>query len=348
MPVIVNANEVHPFLPSLGDPAAIAADRAMHQDIRPLEIAILNLMADKQTTERQLARWLGHTPLQVRLTFAATDEYVYGVRSGRETTGTPAEYIRKFYSAWSDIRERKFDGLLITGVNLLKADVTREEIWPEIEKICDWSATNVFSSLFLCWAAFAALRHFHRLECYNGKTKTLGVFEHRILSDRTGLLFGLPDRFPVPVGRWQRLRNDDLQREPSLEVISDSVEGGAFLAAEHMLCEDSSKLYPRRVYMFNHPEYATDTIRKEYLRDLATYPDLPLPPNYFPADDPTREPINRWRHTAIVYINWIKAVYEATPYDMARIPRSASAAAENRPAGPRAPERRRQTADLRP
>lgn len=333
MPVIVNANEAHPFLPSLGDPAAIAADRAMHQDIRPLEIAILNLMADKQTTERQLAQWLGHTPLQVRLTFAATDDYVYGVRSGRETSGTPAEYIRKFYSAWSDIKERKFDGLLITGVNLLKADVTREEIWPQIEKIYDWSRTNVFSSLFLCWAAFAALRHFHGIECYNGATKTLGVFEHRILSDRTGLLFGLPDRFPVPVGRWQRLRDGDLRTGPSLEVISESAESGAFLAAEHARSADASKLYPRRIYMFNHPEYETNTIRNEYVRDLEIYPDLPLPPNYFPADDSTREPINRWRHTAIVYINWVKAVYDATPYDTAHIP-GALAVPGGHPAGP--------------
>ncbi|MGH7191431.1 MAG: homoserine O-acetyltransferase/O-succinyltransferase family protein, partial [Acetobacteraceae bacterium] len=339
-------NEAHPFLPSLGDPAAIAADRAMHQDIRPLEIAILNLMADKQTTERQLAQWLGHTPLQVRLTFAATDDYVHGVRSGRETSGTPAEYIRKFYSAWSDIKERKFDGLLITGVNLLQADVTREEIWPQIEKIYDWSTTNVFSSLFLCWAAFAALRHFHGIECYNGETKTLGVFEHHILTDRTGLLFGLPDRFPVPVGRWQRLRHGDLRTGPSLEVISESAESGAFLAAEHARSEDAAKLYPRRVYMFNHPEYETNTIRKEYLRDLASCPELPLPPNYFPADDPSREPVNRWRHTAIVYINWVKAVYEATPYDTAHIPRLALAVPDGHPAGPRGAALRPETVDL--
>jgi homoserine O-succinyltransferase/O-acetyltransferase len=322
VPVIVNATEAHPFLPSLGDPAAIAADRALHQDIRPLEIAILNLMADKQTTERQLARWLGHTPLQVRLTFAATDDYVHGVRAGRETKGTPAEYIRKFYSAWSDIKERKFDGLLVTGINLLEADVTREAIWPQIQKICDWSATNVLSSLFLCWGAFAALRHFHGIECYNGRTKTLGVFEHRILSDKAELLFGLPDRFPVPVGRWQRLRGEDLRGHGSLEIVSESSEGGAFLIAENATHDDGTQFYPRRVYMLNHPEYETDTMKREYFRDLAIYPDLPIPPNYFPGDDPAREPINTWRHTANIYINWIKAVYEATPYDIARIPES--------------------------
>src|SRR5277367_6699928 len=129
MPVIVNATEPHPFLPSLGDPAAIAADRALHQDIRPLEIAIINLMADKQATERQLAQWLGNTPLQIRLTFAATDNYVRDVRQGRETKNTPAEHIRKFYSAFGDIRTRKFDGLIVTGVNALKPTVAEEDFW---------------------------------------------------------------------------------------------------------------------------------------------------------------------------------------------------------------------------
>ena len=320
MPVIVSATEAHPFLPSLGDPAAIAVERALHQDIRPLEIAILNLMADKQTTERQLARWLGHTPLQVRLTFAATDEYLRDVRAGRETRSTPAEYIRKFYSSWSDIKHRKFDGLIVTGVNLLEPDVTREDIWPHIREICDWSASNVFSSLFLCWGAMAALRHFHGVECYNGKAKTWGVFEHRILSDKGGLLFGLPDRFPVPTSRWQQLRSEDLRRHEAIELISESREGGPFIMAETARHDDGEQVYPRRVYILNHPEYDTETLKREFERDREQNPHTPVPCNYFPNDDPTQQPVNRWRHTAGIYINWVKLVYEATPYDIADVP----------------------------
>ncbi|MGE3623824.1 MAG: homoserine O-succinyltransferase [Bdellovibrionales bacterium] len=319
MPVIVNATEPHPFLPSLGDPAAIAAERALHQDIRPLEIAVINLMADKRTTERQLAHWLGRTPLQVHLTFAATDDYVQGVREGRETRNTPAEHVRKFYKSWSDIRNRKFDGLIVTGVNMLKDDVTQEDIWPAVRQICAWSETNVLSSLFLCWGALAALRHFHDIGCYLGKDKTWGVFEHRILSDKTDLLFGLPDRFPIPVSRWQRLHDQDLRKTAALEIVSDSDEGGAYLVAESATYDDT-RLYPRRVYLLNHPEYDTDTLKQEYERDKVGIVSAPLPGNYFPQDNPAREPINTWRHTGFIYTNWVKAIYDATPYDIQEVP----------------------------
>ena len=140
MPVIINSAEIHPFLPSLGTPLAIESARAEHQDIRPLEIAIINLMADKQTTERQLALWLGNTSLQVKLTFATTDSYFREVRNGRETKNTPVEHIRKFYSAWSEIKDRKFDGFIVTGVNALKERVSDEDIWPEVQQILPWTA----------------------------------------------------------------------------------------------------------------------------------------------------------------------------------------------------------------
>ena len=164
MPVIINSAAIHPFLPSLGTPLAIESARAEHQDIRPLEIAIINLMADKQTTERQLALWLGNTSLQVKLTFATTDTYFRDVNAGRETKNTPAEHIRKFYSAWSEIKDRKFDGFIVTGVNALKERVSDEDIWPEVQQILRWTETNVLSSLFLCWGAKAALKHFHDVE----------------------------------------------------------------------------------------------------------------------------------------------------------------------------------------
>lgn len=320
MPVIVNAKDPHPFLPSLGDPAAIDAERARQQDIRPLEIAIINLMADKQATERQLAAWLGNTMLQVKLTFAATDSYVQDIRLGRESKNTPSEHIRKFYSAFSDIKNHKFDGLIVTGVNALKERVAQEDIWPEVQAILDWSATNVLSSLFLCWGAKAALKHFHDVESIKAEQKNFGLFNHRILSDKTGILAGFPDIFPVPVSRWKSPRKSDIQKIPDLEIVADSDESGPNMLVESATYDDGQLLYPRRVYVLNHPEYDTDTLKREYDRDSAQNPATPLPKHYFTDDKTNHTPPNTWRHTAHIYTNWVKAIYEATPYNIAEIP----------------------------
>ena len=164
MPVIIHSQEIHPFLPSLGSPLAIERLRAEHQDIRPLEIAIINLMADKISTERQLALWLGNTTLQVNLTFVATDSYVRGVANGREPRNTPADHILKFYNPFSDVRGKKFDGLVVTGVNALKPRVELEVFWPEVTDVLKWSTTHAFSSMFLCWGAKAALKYFHDID----------------------------------------------------------------------------------------------------------------------------------------------------------------------------------------
>ncbi len=212
MPVIVNATAPHPFLPSLGDPAAIEAERARHQDIRPLEVCIINLMADKLATERQLAAWLGNTMLQVNLTFAATDDYVNGIRAGRKTRNTSAEHVRDFYSPWSEIKDQLFDGLIITGTNALQPTVQQETIWPAAQKILDWSTTHVLSSLFLCWGAKAALKYFHDIDSVKSEQKLFGLFDHKILSDETGLLAGFPDHFSVPVARWKSPRREDVQK----------------------------------------------------------------------------------------------------------------------------------------
>ena len=176
MPVIVDSKEIHPFLPSLGSPLAIERRRAERQDIRPLEIAIINLMADKLSTERQLALWLGNTTLQVNLSFIATDSYVRRIQAGRESTNTPSEHIRKFYRPFSEIRHRRIDGLIVTGVNALKPRVEQEEIWPEVAQILQWSTTNAFSSLLLCWGAKAALKYFHDIDSHKGEQKLFGLF----------------------------------------------------------------------------------------------------------------------------------------------------------------------------
>lgn len=320
MPVIINSQEIHPFLPSLGSPLAIERLRAEHQDIRPLEIAIINLMADKIATERQLALWLGNTMLQVNLSFVATDSYVRGVAAGRETRNTPAEHIRKFYRAWSDIREKRFDGVIVTGVNALKPRVEQEEIWPEVAQILEWSATNAFSSLFLCWGALAALKYFHDIDSHKAEQKLFGLFEHRLLSDKTGILFGFPDLFPVPVSRWKSPRREDVERCAALEIVADSSESGPNILAEAGTYEIGQAQYPKRVYILNHPEYDTDTLGNEYRRDSAGNPAYPQPLHYFPNGDSSQPAPNLWRHTAHIYTNWIKTVYEATPYDIKDIP----------------------------
>ena len=320
MPVLINSQEIHPFLPSLGSPLAIDRARAERQDIRPLEIAIINLMADKISTERQLALWLGNTMLQVSLTFVATDAYVRRVAAGRESKNTPADHIRKFYSPFSDVRGRKFDGFIVTGVNALKDRVEQEDFWPEVADILQWTTTNAFSCLFLCWGAKAALKLFHDVDSIKGRQKTFGLFEHRLVSDKTGLMFGFPDIFPVPVSRWKNPRREDILKVPALEIVADSEESGPNIIVESEVVGDNGALLPRRVYILNHPEYDTDSLGAEYRRDSAGDPDYPLPKHYFPEDDPTRAAPNLWRHTAHLYTNWVKAVYESTPYDIEDIP----------------------------
>jgi homoserine O-succinyltransferase len=320
MPVIVNAQSPHPFLPSLGDPAAIEAERARRQDIRPMEVLVINLMADKMATERQLAHWFGNTPLQVQLTFATTDQYYRAIENGRQSKNTPPEYIRAVYNAWSDIKHRKFDGLVITGTNALEPTVAQEAFWPEVQQILDWSNTNVLSSLFLCWGAKAALKHFHDIESDKGETKTFGLFEHRMISDVTGVLAGFPDRFSAPVARWKNPRRDEVENCTALEILADSAESGPNMLAESAPYGDGQQRYPKRLYVLNHPEYETDTLKIEFNRDFGKLQGVEMPRHYFPDNDPMQNPINSWRHTAHVYTNWIKLIYEATQFDLNAIP----------------------------
>ena len=320
MPVIVTTQEVHPFLPSLGTASAIDTKRAATQDVRPLEIAILNLMADKQTTERQLADWLGNSPLQINLTFIATDSYIDKIRNGHTSKNTAPEHIQKFYHGFSEIKGRKFDGLVVTGVNALKDRVEDEVIWPEVCQIFDWSRTNVFSSLFLCWGAKSALKYFHDIDSFKARQKTFGLFDHTLLSDDTGIMFGFPDVFPIPVSRWKSPKREDVQKVAALEIVADSAESGPNMIVESRPYDNFAACYPRRVYILNHPEYDTDTLDREYRRDVSHNPNVPLPAHYYPDDDTSRQPSNRWRYTAIIYTNWVKLIYAAAPFDIERVP----------------------------
>lgn len=322
MPVIVCSRFQHPFLPTVGSIQAIGAAHAARQDIRPLEIAIVNLMAEKETTERQLAFWLGSTPLQVNLTFFTTDSYIQGVRNGSyKPENTSPEHIAKFYKAFSEIRSEKFDGLIVTGVNAQKQRMEDEVFWPEIAEILDWSETNAFSSLFLCWGAKAALWRFHGIESRKGKKKLWGLYGHRLVSDRTGIVHGWPDRLDLPVSRWKSPDAAAVRSNPALEIVADSQDSGPNVLVEAAPFNGHGLFYPRRVHILCHPEYDADTLKKEYDRDFAKTAPQTVPHGYFPDDDPTHAPLNLWRHAGILYTNWINLIYRATPYAREKIPK---------------------------
>jgi homoserine O-succinyltransferase len=322
MPVIVNAKEKHPFLSSLASDTSIDAWRAEHQDIRPMEVLMLNLMADKIGTEKQMAEWLGRTPLQVNLTFAATDRYLTAIRNGKRSKNTPSDHIKKYYTSLSEIRDKKFDGLIVTGTNAdaIPHDLKEEKFWPEVEEILEWSKTHVLSSLFLCWGGHAALRHFHNIRHVRAPRKTWGVFDHRMVKDSTNILQGFPDRFAVPVSHWNGIAREDVLKNPALELVADSEEAGVGLIVEPRPYDDGKRLYPYRVYTLFHPEYDTETLKREYIRDRATDSAPALPAHYFPGDDPAKPPENLWRLWACIYTRWVRSIYEATPYDINLIP----------------------------
>ena len=321
MPVIVRSKNPHPLLPSTNGNTAMDEKRAQSQDIRPLEILVINMMADKQATERQLADWLGKTPLQVNVTFAATNSYIDAIKGGTYEPGnTPSTHINDVYSAFGDVKHKKFDGVVITGVNAKEQDITKEAFWPEIKQILDWTTTNATSALFLCWGAQAALKHFHGIDRHRSPQKTYGVYEHRVAEDRSGILKGFADVFPVPVSRWNEIRASDIRENPALEIVSVSDKAGVGLIAESRTFEDGTKRFPNRIYSLIHPEYETGTLDKEYRRDSRTNSSFPLPHNYYPDNKPESAPVNTWRQTGEMYANWVNLVYEATQFDLNMVP----------------------------
>ena len=280
---------------------------ALRQDIRPLQIGLLNLMPNKVRTETQLARLIGATPLQVELTL---------VRIGNhKAKNTSEEHLIAFYETWEAVRKRKFDGFIVTGapVELLPfEDVT---YWRELERIFDWTTTNVHSSFFICWGAMAAAWHFHRIPKYTLEKKAFGVYRHRNNAPASPYLAGFSDDFIVPVSRWTEIRAADVPA--GLDVLMESEETGPCLLAEPA---------GNRLYMFNHIEYDSLSLKEEYDRDVAAGTPIEVPHEYFPDDDPARRPLNRWRsHAHLLFGNWINQVYQTTPYDLdsvGRVPQS--------------------------
>ena len=285
----------------------IGENEALRQDVRPMQVALLNLMPEKPKTETQLARLLGATPLQVELTLLTTSSY-------RPNT-VPLSHLQSFYRTWDDVRDRKFDGLIITGAPVEMLPFDEVKYWPELTRILDWSRTHVHSSFHICWGAQAALHHFHGVPKHALPTKRFGVYTHHVMerhdSRRAALMRGFDDYFLVPVSRHTEVRAADLPASAGLEVLAASNAAGLCLLHQPEF---------RTIYMFNHLEYDTYTLHDEFCRDRATRADISLPVNYYPDDDPSRAPLNRWRsHAHLLYGNWINEIYQTTPFEMEKI-----------------------------
>ena len=277
---------------------------ALRQDVRPLEIALLNLMPQKIKTETQISRLLGATPLQIELTLVTTSSYA--------PKNTSAEHMLAFYQPWEAVRERKFDGLIITGAPIETLPFQDVVYWRELTQIFDWSQSQVQETYNICWAAQAALQHFHGVPKHPLARKMFGVFPHRVRGGRDSLLRGFDDSISVPVSRHTEVRAGDLPEEAGLVVLLESEEAGLCLV------RDEAR---RQTYIFNHLEYDTETLAEEYRRDLAAGAEIDLPANYFPGDDPSRAPVNRWRaHGSLLISNWINELYQSTSFDLANIP----------------------------
>jgi homoserine O-succinyltransferase len=285
----------------------IGEDEAERQDIRPMQIALLNLMPEKPKTETQLARLLGASPLQVELTLLTTSTY-------RPNT-VPLSHLQAFYRTWEEVRQQKFDGLIITGAPVELMPFEDVRYWDELAAIFDWSQSHVQSTFNICWGAQAALYHFHGVPKRALPAKRFGVYPHHVVerrdTRRAKLMRGLDDVFLVPVSRHTEVRQEDLPKDGGLEVLAVSDQAGL------CLLQDEAR---RQVFMFNHLEYDTRTLDDEYRRDLAKRADVALPENYYPNDDPSRRPRNCWRAYAhLLFGNWINEIYQTTPYDLERI-----------------------------
>ncbi len=278
--------------------------RAMKQDIRPLKIAILNLMPTKIVTETQLLRLLSNTPLQIDITLLTTSTYA--------SRHTSQEHLRSFYTTFESIRNRKFDGFIITGAPLELKEFGEVDYWDELCEIMEWANHNVFSTMYICWGAFAGLYHKYGIGKYALPKKLSGVYGHRTLFPSHPLLRGFDETFWAPHSRYSNVKISDIEDNEDLILLADSEEAGPYLAAS----KDG-----RSIFVLGHSEYDADTLKLEYLRDLERGIDPEKPANYFPDNDPTARPENKWRaHAHLLFANWLNYfVYQTTPYNLEEI-----------------------------
>ncbi|MBD7914892.1 homoserine O-succinyltransferase [Clostridium sp. Sa3CUN1] len=274
-------------------------ERAKTQDIRPLKIAILNLMPMKIQAENQLLRYLSNTPIQVEITLLQTKTYT--------SQNTPIEHLEKFYNYFDEVRDKKFDGLIITGAPVETMDYEDVDYWDELKEIMEWSKNNVFSTLHICWGAQAALYYHYNIVKKILKNKIFGVFEHRINKEKEDLTRGLDDIFYAPHSRHTTISKEDIERVKELDILSESEEAGVFI----IITKDK-----RQIFITGHLEYDRDTLKNEYLRDLNKGLKIDIPKNYFPKDNIKNEPLVKWRGSAnIVFGNWLNyCIYQNTPF----------------------------------
>lgn len=276
---------------------------AIRQDIRPLRIGLLNLMPNKIRTETQIARLLGASPLQVELSLIKITNHV--------PHNTSNDHMISFYRSWEDVRSEKFDGFVITGAPVEKMPFEKVSYWDELCRIFEWTQKHTQSCLNICWAAQAAVYHFHGVPKHHLSNKAFGVYRHRNLAPTSPYLRGFSDDFSIPVSRWTEVRHDDIPVSSGIKILMDSTEVG--------LCLLEDKAH-RCLHMFNHIEYDSDSLGEEYFRDCANGDRIALPDNYFPMNNPDLKPENRWRsHAHLLFANWINEIYRTTPFDVSCI-----------------------------
>ena len=280
--------------------------RAMHQDIRPLNVLILNLMPTKIVTETQILRKLSNTPLQVQVELLRTSSY--------QSQHTDEDHLESFYTTFDQVRGQNFDGMIITGAPVENLDFTQVDYWEELCEIMAWTKTHVHSTLHICWGAQAGLYYHYGIEKHTLPAKLFGVFDHRVLKPSSPLFRGFDDVFQAPHSRYTEVYESDIRTIPELELLSVSGDAGVYAV---------KSVDSHQFFVMGHPEYDPDTLAREYFRDREKGLDIHIPYHYFPDNDPSRPPIVRWRSAGqLLYTNWLNYyVYQTTPYDLRSISR---------------------------
>jgi homoserine O-succinyltransferase len=274
---------------------------AIHQDIRPLRIVILNLMPIKTTTETHILRLLSNSPLQVEVTLLHTMEHV--------SKNTPIAHLKSFYKNFSQIRDLKFDGMIITGAPIEHLDFEEVDYWEEMKEIMDWTEHHVTSTMFICWGAQAGLYHYYKIPKYPMNKKMFGVFTHHVNNPKVPLVRGFDEEFLAPHSRHTEVRRADIEKVPDLEIISESPVAGVYMVKNKG---------GRQIFITGHSEYDPETLKEEYERDLKKGLPIEMPVNYFPDNDPSKPPMVKWKsHANLLYYNWLNYyVYQITPYNI--------------------------------
>lgn len=278
-------------------------DAAARQDIRPLRIALLNLMPKKIQTENQFARLIGATPLQIDLNLIRMSDH--------KTRNTAAEHMESFYRPFSDVKGEKFDGLIITGAPIEHLEFEDVGYWEELTEVMNWTQTNVHSTMGVCWGGMAMINHFHGVKKHMLDDKAFGCFRHKNLVPTSPYLQGFSDDCVIPTSRWTEMHQSEIDASDGLKTLLGSDEVGPCVVQDPK---------HRGVYIFSHFEYDSGTLKQEYDRDVEAGTPINIPTNYYPGDDPSQEPTNRWRsHAHLFYGNWLNSIYQTTPFEMDEI-----------------------------